>query len=165
MTMKSLAVLVIFGLATSLQPPRVDAQGVRGQGNQGADRNPLARVKTLKCTFQATAAGLWKNDQGEAQLKTEEVPATIENIDAQEGTAHIPGQPGDIAAVLTANSLHFMDRSFLGSLTVITVFTRESPKGKYRAVRSRHDYLPINIPGMVTEPTVMQSYGFCEIVE
>lgn len=95
-------------------------------------------------------------------MKGEELVLNIEGIDAQEGTAHLPGAPGDITAVLTANSLHFLDRSFLGNLTVMTVFNRESPKGKFRSVRSRHDYTPINIPGLVTEPTVTQTYGSCE---
>ena len=163
MTIKRTALLLILGLLAGLQVPH--AQGVLGQGNQGADRNPLARVKSLKCTFTATATGSWKNDQPEGQVKAEEVSFTVEGIDTQEGTARIPGAPGDITAALTANSLHFMDRSFLGNLAITTVFSRESPKGKFRAVRSRHDYQPINLPGLVTEPTVIQSYGLCEVVQ
>ena len=35
-------------------------------------------------------------------------------------------------------------------------------KGKYRAVRARHDYLMMAIPGFVAQPTVQQRYGTCE---
>src|SRR5262245_22760341 len=119
MTIRRLALLLVLGLLSGSQVPH--AQGVLGQGNQGADRNPLGRVKSLKCTFTATSTGGWKNDEAQPVLRSEEVVVTIESIDAQEGTAHMSGAPGDITAVLTANSLHFMDRSFLGNLAVTTV--------------------------------------------
>src|SRR5262245_37355851 len=91
---------VLLGIALLSSVPSAYAQGVQGQGNQGADRNPLARVKTLKCTFTTTATGGWTNNQSQVQVKTEEVVFTLEGIDAQEGTAHVPGAPGDITAVL-----------------------------------------------------------------
>src|SRR5438093_10613861 len=122
MTIKHSALLLVLGLLSALQVPQ--AQGVQGQGSQGADRNPLARVKSLKCTFTVSMTGTWKSDEAQGQVKGEELVLNIEGIDAQEGTAHLPGAPGDITAVLTANSLHLLDRSFLGNLTVMTVFNR-----------------------------------------
>ena len=36
---------------------------------------------------------------------------------------------------------------------------------RLRAVRSRHDYLQMAIPGFVAEPNVSQHYGECEPTE
>ena len=52
-----------------------------------------------------------------------------------------------------------------GSLTMITVLSQKGPKGTLRAVRSRHDYLQMAIPGFVAEPNVSQHYGECEPTE
>jgi hypothetical protein len=133
------------------------------QSTPGADKNPLARVTRLTCTFSSSAVGSWKTGAPESQLKPEQSVLEFDSIDAQEGTARIVGSSSDITALLTANSLHFLDRSFLGNLTITTVFSLESSKGKYAAVRSRHDYLPQRIPGLVSDPTVVQYYGVCEV--
>jgi hypothetical protein len=45
---------------------------------------------------------------------------------------------------------------------MVTVLAQKSPKGTLRAVRSRHDYLQMAIPGFVAEPNVSQHYGECE---
>ena len=54
-----------------------------------------------------------------------------------------------------------MERTLQGSLSVTTVFSIESTPGKLRAVRSRHEYLKISLPGFVSEPAVSQYYGEC----
>ncbi len=63
---------------------------------------------------------------------------------------------------LTVSSLHFLERSMLGSVNLTSVFADETPQGKLRAVRSRHEYLQMTVPGFVAEPTVSQYYGECE---
>ena len=159
MTNRYSAALVAGFLFIGGHAPR--AQSV--QNSRSADRNPLARAKSLKCTFSLNTAGGWVNDVAQAQTKVEDTSLDIDSIDTAEGTARIAGSNSDITALLTASSLHFLERSFSGNLTVTTVFAQEGPKGKYRAVRSRHDYLPVNIPGLVSAPTVVQYYGACEM--
>jgi hypothetical protein len=127
------------------------------------DKNPLALVKSLKCTFPISSTGIWKGGLAQPpQTKTEETAFEVDSIDAQEGSARlIAADPVYITALLTASSMHFMERTLQGSLTVTTVFSLENAPGKLRAVRSRHDYLKMSLPGYVSEPTVSQYYGEC----
>jgi len=67
-----------------------------------------------------------------------------------------------VTALLTVSSLHFMERTVTGTLNVTTVFVPAGENTPLRAVHSRHDYLPMSIPGFVSEPTVSQSYGTCD---
>ena len=72
----------------------------RGPHAQGQDKNPLARVKTLKCTFSVYASGNWKSGDPRGEVKAEDVVLQVEGIDAQEGTAQIVGAgPTHIKAV------------------------------------------------------------------
>ena len=127
------------------------------------DKNPLAFVKSLKCSFPMSATASWKAGVPQPpQVKTEETTFEVEAIDAQEGSARlVASDPVYITALLTASSMHFMERTLQGSLTVTTVFSLESTPGKLRAVRSRHDYLKMALPGYVSEPAVSQFYGEC----
>ena len=43
-----------------------------------------------------------------------------------------------------------------------TVFVSDAGSRKFRAVHSRHDYLPMSLPGYTSEPSVSQNYGECE---
>lgn len=127
------------------------------------DKNPLALVRSLKCTFPMSATGTWKGGVAQPpQTRTEETVFEVDSIDAQEGSARlVAADPVYVTALLTASSMHFMERTLQGSLTVTTVFSLENAPGKLRAVRSRHDYLKMSLPGYVSEPTVSQHYGEC----
>jgi hypothetical protein len=127
------------------------------------DKNPLALVRSLKCTFPVSATGTWKGGVAQPpQTRTEETAFEVDSIDAQEGSARlVAADPVYVTALLTASSMHFMERTLQGSLTVTTVFSLENAPGKLRAVRSRHDYLKMSLPGYVSEPTVSQHYGEC----
>src|SRR5262245_9368853 len=129
---------------------------------QGAEKkNPLADTRTLKCSFPVAATGSWKDWSPTAQIQ-QGPPLTlvIDEIDIDGGTARIGTT--HTTALLTQNSVHFMERTMAGSLTMITVLSQKSPTGTLRAVRSRHDYLQMAIPGFVAEPNVSQHYGECE---
>src|ERR1700738_4021957 len=108
---------VVLALAIALLGSRTPrAQSV--QSTPGVEKNPLARVTKLKCTFSTSATASWKSGEPQAQVKAEQSLLEIDSIDTQEGTARIVGSSSDITALLTANSLHFFDRSFLGNLTI-----------------------------------------------
>ncbi len=135
-------------------------------GAQNTDRNPLGKVTKLKCSFAVTASGAWKGGVPQAQVQPEMQSVGFLKIDLDSGTAEVDAASGplDIVALLTPSSVHFLERSFQGNLTATSVFTPADAKGKYRAVRSRHDYLAMALPGFVAEPTVQQRYGECEVV-
>jgi hypothetical protein len=52
-----------------------------------------------------------------------------------------------------------------GTLNITTVFVGEPNAKTFRAVHARHDYLPMSLPGFVSEPSVSQHYGTCETVK
>ncbi len=131
---------------------------------QSPDQNPLARVKSLKCKFMVYAVGSWKGGVPQGEVKQAQLSLDIDEIETEDGTARVTGTAGavHVTALLTASSLHFMERSVTGTLNVTTVFAPGGTAQTLRAVHARHDYLPMSIPGFVSEPTVTQSYGICE---
>jgi len=127
----------------------------------GEKKNPLAGITMLKCSFPVAVSGSWKDWTPKADLQTgPPLTLVIDEIDIDGGTARIGTT--HTTALLTQNSVHFMERTMAGSLTMVTVLAQKSPKGTLRAVRSRHDYLQMAIPGFVAEPNVSQHYGECE---
>lgn len=144
-------------LALLATPVDVNAQG-------GEKKNALEAIRTLKCSFPVSAAGSWKDWTPKAAIQPgPELTLVIDEIDVDGGTARIGTT--HTTALLTQNSVHFMERTMAGSLTMITVLSQKSPRGTLRAVRSRHDYLQMAIPGFVAEPNVSQHYGECEPTE
>lgn len=133
---------------------------------QKSDTNPLTLVKTLKCAFPIYSVGSWKGGEPQGQIKQgQQFSLDIDEIDTESGTARVVGTTGPVhvTALLTVSSLHFMERTVTGTLNITTVFTSDGGDAtKLRAVHSRHDYLPMSIPGFVSEPTVTQNYGSCQ---
>jgi hypothetical protein len=130
-----------------------------------ADPVSLARVKELRCSFSIYASGSWKTAVS-AQTKGEESSVDIVAIDVQEGTAEIKDAtpPTPVTAMLVGSSLHILERTMSGSLTITTVFADVTPAGKLRAVQSHHEYVPVNLPGFLAQPSVSQHYGECDVV-
>ena len=132
---------------------------------QSTEKNPLARVKSFKRSFPVYAVGAWKGGMPQAQIKqADQFTLTIDEIDTDSGSGRVTGTAGpvEVTALLTVSSLHFMERSVTGTLNITTIFVSEGGAKTFRAVHSRHDYLPMSIPGFTSEPTVTQNYGTCE---
>jgi len=127
--------------------------------------NPLATAKALKCRFPVSSAGAWKNGDPAPNLRMQELNLDVKNINTQESTAEITGTAGTafVSAVLSGWSLYFVETS-VGQLNVTTVFAQETAPKKLKAVHSRHEYLQMSVGRFVSEPSVSQSYGDCEIV-
>ena len=140
--------------------------GPGGAFAQKSDGNALALVKSLKCKFPVYSIGSWKGGEPQGQIKQgQQFSLDIDEIDTESGTGRVVGTTGPVhvTALLTVSSLHFMERTVTGTLNITTVFTADSGAATtLRAVHSRHDYLPMSIPGFVSEPTVSQNYGTCE---
>ena len=146
--------LLVFMLAAIMASPQIP--------EKDPAKNPLASITSLKCSFGKSATGVWKAGEPDVQLNNEPISFEVDSIDTQEGSARlITAEPTYLTALLTASSIHFMERTLQGSLTVTTVFSIESTPGKLRAVRSRHEYLKISLPGFATEPAISQYYGEC----
>jgi hypothetical protein len=135
---------------------------------QSSDKNPLAEVKHLNCTFSVYSIVSWKGGKPEAQVKQpERLSVEIDEIDVNSGSGRVVGAAGpvDVTALLTIGSLHFLERSVTGTLNVTSVFVSDGGAKTFRAVQSRHDYLPMSVPNFVIEPSVSQHYGMCAASE
>jgi hypothetical protein len=128
--------------------------------------NPLASVKSLKCRFPVAASGTWKEGAAKADLRTQELGFELNAIDVQDGTAEFVGTAGKVfvSAVLSGWSVYFVETS-VGQLNVTTVFAQEVAPRRLKAVHARHGYLQMSVGKFVSEPSVSQSYGDCEIVQ
>src|SRR4026209_1182235 len=126
--------------------------------------NILTSVKALKCRFPAATTATWKNSEVQAQTKTHEMLFTISEIDVTDGTAEFLGTAGRsyVTAVLSGWSMYFVESS-VGQLNVTTVFAQEASPKKLKAVHSRHGYLQMQVGRYISEPSVSQNYGECEI--
>jgi hypothetical protein len=126
--------------------------------------NPLKTVKGLKCRFPVAVSGTWKNGEAVATPRTQELFITVTEIDVSDGTAEVAGTAGKafVSAVLSGWSLYFVENG-VGQLNVTTVFAQESAPGKLKAVHSRHGYLQMQVGKFISEPSVSQNYGECEI--
>jgi len=140
--------------------------GSGAPAGQGAQSNELANVKALKCVFPVYASGSWKNGVPLAQAKNGQLSIQIESIDVADGSARFvgTGESAHINVQLSGWSLHFLETGNTGSVNITTVFSQEARDKKMKAVHSRHDYLQMSLPGFVSEPTVSQYYGECEVV-
>lgn len=128
--------------------------------------NPLASVKALKCRFPVAASATWTGGEPQARTRTQEFAAEITAIDVQDGTAEYVGTAGRayVTAVLSGWSLYFVESS-VGQLNVTTVFAQEAAPKRLKAVQSRHGYVQMSVGRFVSEPSVSQNYGECDIVE
>ena len=126
--------------------------------------NPLTKVKAMKCRFPAAVSGTWKNGEAVATPRTQELLINVTEIDVGDGTAEVAGTAGKafVSAVLSGWSLYFVENG-VGQLNVTTVFAQENSPGKLKAVHSRHGYLQMQVGRFISEPSVSQNYGECEV--
>lgn len=137
---------------------------VAAQQQAAEPPNILNSVKALKCRFPAATTATWKGGDAVAQTKTQEMLFTISEIDVMDGTAEFLGTAGRsyVTAVLSGWSMYFVESS-VGQLNVTTVFAQEASPKKLKAVHSRHGYLQMQVGRYISEPSVSQNYGDCEI--
>ena len=147
---KILVVLVIL-----LISPALNAQD---------NRNALANVKGLKCTFPLMSVGTWGKEQPEAKSKPASLVLQFVGINADEGTARLEATVGayDIVVRYAGGYLHFIQSFLDGPLYTTTVLEKKTTGGKFKAMHSRHEYTDVSLPGFTSSPE--QYYGECEIV-
>ena len=133
-----------------------------------ANDNPvteLAGIKRLTCTFPVAASVTWSKE-GVPSIRLREnsiLTVRVQEIDTADGTAVItaPTQ-ADGSAQLYGWNLPIMEPSRSGRMLMLTVFGRESKDKKLKAVYTRTDYLPVDLPGFSSEPEATQYHGDCE---
>ncbi len=123
----------------------------------------LVKATAIHCTFSQLATGNWTNGEPEAATRPAKLAISFTSIDTQEGTADAVGDAGKshITVRVVGNYLNLMQMDPYGALYVTTVFNAESKNGRFRAVHTRHEYLPVQARGLTSRPE--QYYGDCEV--
>src|SRR3954462_5775203 len=64
---------------------------------QSTDKNPLALVKSFKCSFPVYSVGAWKTGEPQAQIKqADQFTLTIDDIDTDSGSGRVTGTAGPV---------------------------------------------------------------------
>lgn len=110
------------------------------------------------------ATGTWKKD-GSPDIAVNQATLVLlfDSINADEGTAQLRnGSVGSEIIVRSAGGyLSFIQSFRAGPLYTTTVFDKENPGSKFKAVHSRHEYFTVPLPGATSSPE--QYYGECQI--
>jgi hypothetical protein len=158
MSMKRIFVGLAMFAAVALAPGSLNAQGTQ--------QGPLAKVKSIRCTFPVMSVGTWGKDKPEVQVKppTLKEPLQFEGINIDEGTAELKSDYGkyDIIVRYTNGYLHFIQSFLDGRLYVTTILEKKTASGTFKAVHSRHEYTEVSLPGWTSSPE--QYLGECELL-
>ncbi len=137
--------------------------GLRAQALKEGD---LSNIKSLTCTFPTSTVSAWKDGKPEPRIRTTGTLAIeITEIDAADGSAMVGSVSTGTHPVniqVYGWNMHFLDVSRGGRLGVTTVFAQNSTGDRLKAVHSRTDYLPIDLPNFKSEPEIAMYYGDCE---
>ena len=122
----------------------------------------LAKATSLSCTFSVVATGTWKDGVAEAASRPAQLKLAFTSIDTQDGTADVVGDAGKahITVRVVGNYLNLMQVDPYGAIYLTTVFNAETKTGRLLAVHTRHEYTPVQLPGLTSRPE--QYYGECE---
>ena len=123
----------------------------------------LVKAKALECNFSMLATGTWTDGKPVASTKAATLTVSFASIDTQDGTADAAGDSGKahITVRLVGNYLTLMQMDAYGALYVTTVFSTETKNGRLQAVHTRHEYTPVQLPGITSRPE--QYYGDCAV--
>lgn len=123
----------------------------------------LSKLTGLRCTFTRMATGTWKAGEPVAATRDAKLAVAFNAVDTQDGTAEAVGDSGKshITVRLVGPYLHLMQMDPYGALYVTTVMDVETRAGRLQAAHSRHEYTPVQLPGLTSRPE--QYYGECEI--
>jgi hypothetical protein len=123
----------------------------------------LVNAKSMSCTFSIVATGTWKDGVAESTSKPAKLKIAFTAIDTQDGRADAVGDSGKTHITVRAvgNYLNLMQMDPYGAIYLTTVFNTESTGGRLLAVHTRHEYTPVQLPGLTSRPE--QYYGDCEV--
>jgi len=151
--------LVALGLAAT-------GVGVSAQG-AALKEGDLVSIRALKCVFPTSTVSTWKEGKPEPRIRTTgTLTVEISEVNADDGSAMVGSVSTGSHPVnvqVYGWNMHFLEVSRGGRMAVTTVFAQYSTGERLKAVHSRTDYLPIDLPGFKSEPEVAMYYGDCEV--
>jgi hypothetical protein len=136
------------------------------------NKNPVTRldnITALTCTFPVSSIGSWGKDDAPPTARVRAAGGPVLTVKVEK--LDPPGATGEITAPTRAEAIvqqygwnmHIMEPSRSGRMLMLTVFGRVSTGNKLKAVYTRTDYLPVDLPGFISEPEAAQYYGDCEV--
>jgi hypothetical protein len=156
LTLIALAIASCAAAAVSAQEP--------------ANTNPATRldnITAVSCTFPASTRVGWGKDGAPPTANVRggsPLVVKVQEIDPDLGMAVITSPTNADASVQVYGwNMHILEPSRSGRMLMLTIFGRESSGGKLKATYTRTDYLPVDLPGFITEPDASQYYGECEV--
>jgi len=146
----SLLVLAAVSLLSLARPPAADAQAMA----QKALEKKLLAAKVLKCKFSTMSTGDWEGGKTKATVAPSKLEIAFSSIDVDEGTAEADGGYGNAFIIVKyANGyLHFLQIADSGPLYVTTVLATETTPGHFKAVHTRHEFVPTKMEGFTSRP-------------
>ena len=123
----------------------------------------LLNATTIRCEFPVVASGTWTADRPEATTMAAKLTMAFASINAEEGTADAVNdtRKAHITVRVIGNYMNFMQVDAYGAIYVTTVFNTATKSARFLAVHTRHEYTPVQLPGLTSRPE--QYYGDCEV--
>jgi hypothetical protein len=143
---------IIFALVSVVALASVPAGAQTAQ--KMALEKKLLGAKMLKCKFSTMATGDWEGDKTKAAVAPSKLEIGYSSIDIDGGTAEADGGYGDafITVKYVQGYLHFIQIGIAGPLYVTTVLTVETTPGHFRAMHTRHEFVPTKMEGFTSRP-------------
>ena len=144
------AVLTAASLLVLARPPAIEAQSAA----QTALQKKLVAAKALKCKFSTVSTGDWEGDKTKATVGPSKFEIGFSSIDVDEGTAEADGGYGNafITVKYVQGYLHFIQIGEAGPLYVTTVLAIETTPGHFKAIHTRHEFVPTKMEGFTSRP-------------
>jgi hypothetical protein len=123
----------------------------------------LVNAKSISCSFSVVATGTWKDGVAGSTTRAAKLKVAFTSIDTSDGTADAVGDAGKAHITVRAvgNYLNLMQMDPYGAIYLTTVFNTETTGGRLLAVHTRHEYTPVQLPGLTSRPE--QYYGDCVV--
>jgi hypothetical protein len=146
----SLLVLAAASLLVLGRPPSTEAQTMA----QKALEKKLSGAKVLKCKFSTVSTGDWEGDKTKAAVAPSKLEIAFSSIDIDEGTAEADGGYGNAFIIVkyAHGYLHFLQIADSGPLYVTTVLATETTPGHFKAIHTRHEFVPTKMEGFTSRP-------------
>jgi hypothetical protein len=147
----SFLVLAAMSLLLSVPLPSADAQTA---AQKMMLEKKLLGAKKLKCKFSTVSTADWEGDKTKATVAPSKLEIGFSSIDVDGGTAEADGGYGDafITVKYVQGYLHFIQIGIAGPLYVTTVLTAETTPGHFKAMHTRHEYVPTKMEGFTSRP-------------
>jgi hypothetical protein len=155
-TIRTQLVAAVFSVASAFSTP-VAAQ----VPNPPAPR--LLNATSIRCAFTVMATGAWTADGPAVNSKPVKLSVAFTAINTEDGTADAVDdtRKAHITVRVVGNYINFMQVDAYGAVYVTTVFNTAAKNGRLLAVHTRHEYTPVQLPGLTSRPE--QYYGDCDV--